>query len=224
VNAGFIIGDGQTVIVDAGFNVESAMTIYDYAYHMAPENQMKYVVNLEGHYDHVFGNGYLKKHGCRIVSHESVHLTKEELDEYVTSCNEELEIPRRKRNKEGYLYFEGVEPFEPDIKISGRTHLDIAGVDITIYPAPGHTSSNMILYEAKEKVVYVADTIYSCFLPTTGFGNPELWQSWLEALDLIESLQPEILVPGHGKVLKGDGIALEIERHRKMLRERLSEN
>lgn len=222
-NAGFVVGNEETIIVDSGNNAESAATIMEFAKAVAP-NRRFVVINLEGHYDHTFGNAYFKRRGAQIMAHESVRLTQNELSEYIEACNEEISIPRRRKNKEAYLYFEGVEAFEPDIKISKDTKLNIDGLKLSIYLTPGHTPSNMILFEENERVLYAADTIYSGFLPTMAFGNVQLWHSWLKALDLIESLQPSILVPGHGKVLEGSAIQYELNRHRKLLKERIEEH
>lgn len=221
VNVGFIVGEKETIVIDSGFNVEAARTIYDFAYHIAPENTISAVVNLEGHYDHIFGNAYFKERGCKIIAHKDVCLTEEELNDYIKKANESISISRRRDNKEGYLYFEGVKPFVPDIRISENTTLPISGVDIELYTAPGHTRTNLILYEKKEKVMYVADTIYSGFLPTFSFGNVCLWKSWLSVLDFIEKLQPQVVVPGHGKVLFGEAITNEIQRHRDLLQEKI---
>lgn len=90
-----------------------------------------------------------------------------------------------------------------------------------IYLAPGHTPSNLILFEETERVLYAADTVYSGFLLTMAFGDVPLWQSWLRTLDRIEALQPSVLVPGHGMVLRGGEIQTELDRHRELLRRRI---
>lgn len=223
-NTGFVVGDKEIVIVDTGNNAEAAATIMEFAKAVAPDCEIQTVVNLEGHYDHVFGNAYFKSRGAKILAHESVKLTQEELQEYIEQCNEEISIPRRRKNQEAYIYFDGVAPFEPDIKVSENLKLDVDGVDLSLYMAPGHTKSNMILFEKTEGVLYAADTIYSGFLPTLGFGDKALWNSWLKALDQIEMLHPEILVPGHGKVLYGEAIKKEINRHRDIIRARIESN
>lgn len=223
VNAGFIIGDRETVIIDTGFNLEAARTIYDFASGVALDNKIRTVVNLEGHYDHIFGNGYFIEKGCQIIAHKDVCLTEKEVRDYKKEANQSISISRRRENQEGYLYFEGVQPFVPDVKIEKDTKLFVDGVDIEIYMAPGHTKSNLILYEKNEKVMYAADTIYSGFLPTFSFGNPDLWKSWISVLDLMEKLQPRIVVPGHGKVLFGEAIVMELNRHRELLLSRIDE-
>lgn len=223
VNAGFIIGDKETVIIDTGFNLEAARTIYDFAYQVAPDNRISMVVNLEGHYDHIFGNAYFIENGCKIIAFKDVCLTEKELKDYKREANQSISISRRRENQEGELYFEGVKPFIPDIKISENTRLSIQGVDIEIYLAAGHTESNLILYEKNEKVMYVADTIYSGFLPTFSFGNINLWGNWISVLDFIEKQQPQVVVPGHGKILFGEAIIGEINRHRSLLFSKIKE-
>ncbi len=79
-----------------------------------------------------------------------------------------------------------------------------------------------MVYEPMDKVIYVADTIYSDFLPTLAFGNKELWIEWLKTLELIEDWKPEILVPGHGRILYGEEIYEEISRHREIILNRIN--
>lgn len=223
VNAGFIVGKSETVIIDSGHNIEAAQTIYGYAKAVAPNNKISYVINLEGHYDHILGNSYFIKKGAKIIAHSNVKLDKKELDNLLKESNNDIKIQRRRKNKEGYLYFDGVEPFIPDIHIKEDTSLNIEGTSVKIYVAPGHTDTNLIVFEEKDKVLYVADTIYSGYLPTLAFGNKKLWEKWLETLDLIESLRPNVIVPGHGPILRGHSINEEIERHRDIIKDRLQE-
>ncbi|WP_346870606.1 MBL fold metallo-hydrolase [Clostridium sp. UBA5119] len=222
VNAGFIIGKKETIIIDSGFTKESAQTILGYANAVAPENKVSYLINLEGHYDHIFGNSFFKSKGVKILAREGVSLKQEEIDSYIEECNNEIIIERRRKNKEAYLYFEGVKSFETDIKIKGDTELEIEGVNLKIYIANGHTDKNIMVYEPMDKVIYVADTIYSDFLPTLAFGNKELRLDWLKTLKLIEDLEPEILVPGHGRVLYREEIYKEISRHREIILKRIN--
>ena len=222
VNAGFIVGNQETVIIDAGYNVEAAQTIYGYAKAVAPVNKISHVILLEGHYDHILGTSYFVEQGAQTVAHPSVTLNQQEVDKLKREANDELPFERRRGNKEAYLYFEGVKPFAPEGKVTEDTSLAIEGIDIEIYLAPGHTEENLLVFERNDKVAYVADTIYSGYLPTFAFGNRDLWEKWLKSLDLIESLNPNVLVPGHGCILRGADIEEEIRRHRQMLMHCLS--
>ena len=50
-------------------------------------------------------------------------------------------------------------------------------------------------------------------------GSPEDWGIWLKTLDLIEEINPKIIVPGHGDLITGQEIPKEIERIRRILQE-----
>ncbi len=223
VNAGFVTGENETVIIDSGFNIESARTIHGYAKAAAHRNRISHVINLEEHLDHVLGNRFFIERGAKIITHKSVNLEQKNIEDYIRFSNDRITLKRRRENKEAYIFFKGVVPFKPDIAIDEDTDLKIDGVTIRIYLAPGHTEKNLIAYVEEEKVAYVADTIYSGYLPTLRFGNKGLWKSWLDSLDLLEGLNPDVVVPGHGEVLIGSSIDDEIKRHRKILRKRLEE-
>jgi len=55
VNAGFIVGDTITLIVDTGSNYLTAQSIFGYAHSIKSDNSCK-VVNTELHFDHIGGN------------------------------------------------------------------------------------------------------------------------------------------------------------------------
>ena len=50
VNAGFIVGDTTTLIVDTGSNYLTAQSIFGYSHSVKPDNSCK-VVNTELHFD-----------------------------------------------------------------------------------------------------------------------------------------------------------------------------
>ncbi len=222
VNAGFIVGKEETVIIDSGFNIDSAMTIYHYASATAPKNIISTLINLEGHYDHIFGNGYFIEKGVKIVAHKNVRLTEADIQNCILESNKQIQFESRKENKEAYVFFRDVKPFEPDVKIVEDSSIIIDGLQIKILLAPGHTNTNLMVFVIQDEVLYAGDTIYADYLPTLKFGNKELWNKWLNTLNSIEDLKPDILVPGHGRILKKNEINLEIERHRKILENKLS--
>jgi len=149
VNAGFIIGDNETVVIDTGWNIPTAKTIYHYAQVASPKNKISTVINLESHYDHTFGNSYFINKGAKIIAHKNTKTTEKEINDYISDANNRLYYKTRRENKEAYVYFDGVRPFEPDIKITEDTKLEIDNLVIDIFLAPGHTDSNIMVYLEK---------------------------------------------------------------------------
>lgn len=223
VNSGFIVGEDGVIVLDSGFSTESAPTIEGYAAAASSGHPIRELILLEGHLDHIFAAGYFQKKGARVTAHKGVCLTQEEIDAYIGEANAAIGIETRRENREAYLYFEGTAPFVPDVEITGNQVLALCGLELECYLAPGHTKNNLIVFERQDRVLYAADTLYSRYLLTARFGNPALWEQWLETLDLIEKLNPRYIVPGHGHVIEEKQVGEQLNHHRRQLRERLEE-
>jgi glyoxylase-like metal-dependent hydrolase (beta-lactamase superfamily II) len=78
VNAGFIVGDEETLIVDTGANTLAAATIHGYATAVRPDNRLS-VVNTEKHFDHIGGNGFFPELEAPIHGHPGIARTAAEL-------------------------------------------------------------------------------------------------------------------------------------------------
>lgn len=95
-------------------------------------------------------------------------------------------------------------------------NLQLGDLHWQIHAAPGHDPHSVILFEPESKVLISADALWE-----NGFGVvfPELEgeQAFLEVaetLDLIESLQPNIIIPGHGRVFNDVKTSLAAARAR----------
>lgn len=66
---------------------------------------------------------------------------------------------------------------------------------IEVKQADIHPTS--IVHVPEIDVVVAADSIYSEIHPMLGLSTPAEWQDWLETIDLVESLEPKMIVGGH---------------------------
>lgn len=66
---------------------------------------------------------------------------------------------------------------------------------IEVKQADIHPSS--IVHVPAIDLVIAGDAIYNEIHPMLGLSTPAEWQDWLETIDLIESLQPKMIVAGH---------------------------
>jgi glyoxylase-like metal-dependent hydrolase (beta-lactamase superfamily II) len=85
-----------------------------------------------------------------------------------------------------------------------------------VHAAPGHDPHSVILFEPQSRVLISADALWEA-----GFGVifPELdgdagFADVGQTLDLIESLRPLVVIPGHGKVFTDVAAALAAARKR----------
>jgi glyoxylase-like metal-dependent hydrolase (beta-lactamase superfamily II) len=78
VNAGFVIGERETLVVDAGPSPAAAETILGYATSARPGNLLR-LVNTERHLDHVIGNAVFLERGIDVYGHAAIARTVDDL-------------------------------------------------------------------------------------------------------------------------------------------------
>ena len=221
VNAGFIAGDVATLVVDTGATMQAARTIHGYASCARPGNRLL-VINTERHLDHVSGNSLFRDLGCEIYGHPAIHRQEEELVGAITELNACIPNPVRRQHEEALIFYASTHIANPNQTVEGEMQLDLGRFSVRVLPTPGHTPTNLSIFAPIDSVLYCGDCLVSAYLPNLEDGTPEDWQTWLQSLDHIESLAPEIVVPGHGEVLRGQEITLEVQRTRRILEQAIA--
>ncbi|WP_395689189.1 MBL fold metallo-hydrolase [Caenimonas koreensis] len=111
---------------------------------------------------------------------------------------------------------QGCPRFSIDDVLNPGTTLLLGDRQWQVHAAPGHDPHSVILYEPQSRVLVSADALWE-----NGFGVvfPELegddgFDGVASTLDLIESLAPHTIVPGHGPVFHDLAAALNVARSR----------
>ncbi len=223
VNAGFVCGDERTLIVDTGPTALAAATILGYAEAARPGNALL-AIDSERHLDHVAGNAFLRAHGIDVYGHPTVRRTDAELAADVEEYCLCVPDAARRAEGEGRIPFAGTRIVNPNLDLDREQEIDLGGLRASVLLVPGHTPANLAVWLASDRVLYTGDTIVSDYRPNLASGGPAEWRAWLAALDRLEALAPEVVVPGHGRVLRGTAeIAGQLARVRGCLRQALGE-
>ncbi len=99
--------------------------------------------------------------------------------------------------------FSGIELTPPAILFDDRLDIDLDGTPVElIYVGPAHTDSDIIVHLPEERVVFAGDVVFRLCTPIGWEGT---YARWIEALDHIISLKPDVVVPGHGPVTGIEG-------------------
>jgi glyoxylase-like metal-dependent hydrolase (beta-lactamase superfamily II) len=106
--------------------------------------------------------------------------------------------------------------FSIDGTLQPGTEIALGDLQWEIHAAPGHDPHSVVLFEPQSRTLISADALWE-----RGFGVVFLELDGVHAfddvartLDLIESLQPAIVVPGHGAPFDDVAQALAVARHR----------
>lgn len=221
VNAGLIAGEVATLVVDTGATMQAARTIYGYASSVRPNNRLL-VINTERHLDHVSGNSLFREQGCDIYGHPGIARDEAELDLAIAELNACISGQARRQQQEARVFYAGTHIVNPNREVNGETQIALGSFSVQVFPTPGHTSTNLSIFAPIDSVLYCGDCLVSAYLPNLEEGTPEDWRDWLRSLERIEALSPEIVVPGHGEVLRGPEVRAEIQRTRAHLRQAIA--
>ena len=199
VNAGFVVGNKKTLVIDSSGTYLSAQTIYGYALNVRPENKLL-LINTEKHLDHIGGNCFFSEMGVPLYGHPGIMRKNEELQNQLKESCLITKHSERDRECEGIFPFDKTTIVNPNNPITENVEIDLGEEKVEILLTPGHTETNITVFLPKDRVAYVGDLIVSDYRPNLGEANNE---KWFKSLEIIKKLNLDVIVPGHGAVIQG---------------------
>ena len=99
--------------------------------------------------------------------------------------------------------FSGIELTPPTTLFDDRLVLDLDGVHAALlYVGPAHTAGDVIVHLPAQRVLYAGDVLFRLCTPIGWEGT---FAKWIDALDRIIKLTPDVIVPGHGPLCGVEG-------------------
>jgi len=96
--------------------------------------------------------------------------------------------------------------FPPTIDVEEPIDVTIAGVPIQIIPQQGDIPENLYIWLPDDEILFVGDIPLHATFPaieTVRFEAARDPRAHIDSLNKVLELNPEFVVPGHGRVLKG---------------------
>ena len=181
---------GAVTVVDSGYVKHAELTVSLVAHVLATRarapQSLRTLINTHLHSDHCGGNNALKRaFGCRTI------VPSGEFD--AVRAWDESRLSYRATGQR-------CERFQADDALAAGARLRMADADWVALAAPGHDPHSLILHCPQHRLLISADALWQ-----TGFGVifPELndesgFDEQRAVLDLIESLDVDTVIPGHG--------------------------
>ena len=207
-NAGLLADGDRSVLVDTLIDLPLTREMLSAMRRATPAaDAIDVLVNTHANLDHTFGNQLVA--GAEIIS--SAACAEEMIEQNPTS----LERVRRwkalgLRDTPGQRHMTRFD-FD-DIVITPPTHT-FAGkkmaiplgdrvIDV-IHVGPAHTKGDVIAYSASDGIVFTGDILFIGVHPVIWEGP---WSGWIDACELILSLDADVIVPGHGPITDKAGV------------------
>lgn len=197
-----VFTDGVAAVVDTGYWSHQTQTVALVSGLLGPRSP-DLLLNTHLHSDHCGGNAALAWHypTARILIPSGQSQYVENWD-----ANALTYTPTGQH----------CPPFMFQGLLEGGTQLQLGTLQWEVHAAPGHDPHSVILFDPLNRILISADALWE-----NGFGVvfPELegeqaFAAVAATLDLVEQLNPLIIIPGHGRVFTDLHSALARARKR----------
>ena len=187
-NIGLVVTPAGAVLIDSGATFQSARKIHEAAKKVTTQ-PIRWVINT-GDQDHRWlGNGYFKSLGIETIAHADGE------DDMKARSGEQMEGLKVLKER-----LDGTVPTLPTRFVKDKdTRLELGGVAIELkHRSGGHTPGDTLVWLPQKNVLFAGDVVYVDRV--LGLHPVSCTKTWLESFAVIDGLQPQIIVPGHGKV------------------------
>lgn len=196
------VGEQNTALIDSGYVTHHAQTLALVDSRLG-SRPLDLLLNTHLHSDHCGGNAALQLRYPKLRTHIPPGHAEQvrHWDAHALSYEPTGQL---------------CPPFRFDALLVPGYEIRLGASDWQIHAAGGHDPHSVILFEPRQRILISADALWE-----NGFGvvfpeieGEEAFDEVARTLDLIESLRPMIVIPGHGAVFTQVDIALSNARQR----------
>lgn len=212
-NAGIVHSGSEALLVDTFFDLAHTRRLLDSIADVIGV-PIRTLVNTHDNGDHCWGNQLVE--GAEIIGHRlcadamAAPGTLDLLKAVKRGDLDSLPAGRHLRSLMDEFDFEGIVPTPPTTTFDDTLLRDVGGVEVEVrYVGPAHTAGDAIVVVHEDGVVFAGDVVFRLCHPLQWQGT---YANLIEAMGLIESLDVEHVVSGHGP-LAGKEAATEMREY-----------
>lgn len=139
---------------------------------------IKYLLNTHHHGDHASGNVTIRQMGIDIIAHKNI--------------------------RANFLRIK--QPGEPNIVFADQAAVYLGGVEVQLfYLGRGHTNGDTVIYFPDLKTVHTGDLIIDG-MPVIDYDAGGSAIEFVKTIDNLLKMDFDIMIPGHGRVMKKDDV------------------
>lgn len=206
-NAGLVESQGEALLIDTLFDFPHTRAMLD-GFARATDARIATVFNTHQNGDHWFGNALVE--GAEIVATErAAHAMAHETPALLAGLMQAA--PGMGLTGEYFLHcfgrydFAGATPKLPDTTFRGRMSKQVGDKLVELIEVgPAHTGGDALAYVAADRTVFTGDILFID-------GTPIVWAgpigNWIQACEILEGMEADTIVPGHGPVTDRRGVA-----------------
>ena len=175
------------VVVDTGTGLHAGHLKKAFSLLGISPESIKRIVNTHAHFDHIGGNSLFKN--AKVLIHEKDAPVLEEGNSRA-SC--------------AVFFNSNLPKSRVDVRLKDSDTIKAGGVKLKVLHTPGHTEGSICLLDARNKILFTGDTLFSDSYGRTDLigGSAEEMKSSLKKLSALEI---DKILPGHGAIVSKNG-------------------
>lgn len=188
---GFVVTREGVVVIDTPLVPQQAKDWREQITAESKDNSIAYILLTDHHRGHALGCQYFMP--AQVIGHERAH---KEMQGYTENFRDRVRNSF-KREPEIEEQLQDIDIIPPHMTFSKEVCFVMGDTRIRCIHVGGHTPATSIVWLESESICFVGDTIWTDQHPYMAQANSK---EWLDALTLIQKLNPNIIVPGHGNL------------------------
>lgn len=209
-NAGLVVGDGASLLVDTLFDLHLTREMLDAMKPLTTLAPITTAFITHSNGDHFHGNQLLDPAVQVITAKDTAHEINEGIAPQMIPMLQVMDfdpiMTRYLRECFGPFDFSGITVRDADQMFDRDLALDIAGIEVELRNlGPAHTAADSIAHVPDEGVLFAGDLLFIGCTPIVWSGPID---NWIAACDTMIGLDASTIVPGHGPVTDPDGVCV----------------
>ena len=215
-NTFMIVTRDGNVIVDT--SIAAAAPAHKRALTAINSGKTKAIILTHAHGDHTGGVALWKQPGTEVIAqrlHEDFMAYQLRLRGYFARSNAaQFGLGA---GGGGAVGAAAASPVPPTVLFEDRYAFELGGVTFELLHTPGETPDHLTVWIPEFKAAFVGDNFYESFPNLYTLRGTETRKAldYVESLNTVLALEPELVLPSHGPAIKGrDEIQRQLTRYR----------
>jgi glyoxylase-like metal-dependent hydrolase (beta-lactamase superfamily II) len=207
-NAGLIADGGESLLVDTLFDLQLTDEMLRAMRAAEPgAGHIGTLVNTHANGDHCHGNELVT--GAKIIASsasaaEMAELPPEAMAAIMATARDMGPVGEYFLHCFGQFRFDDIQYTPPTDTFDGELALKVGDKPVQLIEVgPAHTRGDVLVYSPADRAVFTGDILFI-------EGTPVMWQgpvaNWIRACRLIEDMDVEQIIPGHGPITDKNGV------------------
>jgi glyoxylase-like metal-dependent hydrolase (beta-lactamase superfamily II) len=193
-NVGIVVGEREALVVDTGMGPKNGRRVLEKTRALTDKPLVLTITHF--HPEH----GY----GAQVFEEARIVYNRAQQEELADKGVPYLEMFRTFGDAVAEQ-LEGVELVEPEEVYDEHTSFDLGGVEVELHHfGLAHTRGDQVVFLPGPRVLFTGDLVETRLFPIFPWFPPDdadvNGSRWIEVLDRLAALEPEIVVPGHGEL------------------------